>query len=168
MKWAKLNFVARHSDPYVPGYKGHNGVRQNSTWPSLLCGDPHHSRQIRIFFFHVTSVLRYVGSHAAWQCHHKAQTPSFVTRQWLVHAVCSGLFMLSFLVCSRSCLYDHRSCCLFQSVHALGCNVWTSFILSVPVCSRSWLQCTILVHAVCSSLFTLLAAMYDPRSCCLF
>ena len=30
-KWAKLNFVARHYDCYYPGYKGHNGVRQNST-----------------------------------------------------------------------------------------------------------------------------------------
>ena len=33
MKWAKLNFVARHYDPYVR-------VRQNSTWPISLCGDP--------------------------------------------------------------------------------------------------------------------------------
>ena len=23
MKWAKLNFVARHYDPYVQGHKGH-------------------------------------------------------------------------------------------------------------------------------------------------
>ena len=30
-KWAKLNFVARHYDPYVQRHKGHNGVRQNST-----------------------------------------------------------------------------------------------------------------------------------------
>ena len=29
IKWAKLNFVARHYDPYVPGLTGHNGVRQN-------------------------------------------------------------------------------------------------------------------------------------------
>ena len=32
-KWAKLNFVARHCDTYVQGHKGHNGVRQNSSWP---------------------------------------------------------------------------------------------------------------------------------------
>ena len=32
-KWAKLNFVARHYDPHVPGHNGHNGVRENSTWP---------------------------------------------------------------------------------------------------------------------------------------
>ena len=40
-KWAKLNFVARHYDPYVQGHKGHNGVRQTSTWPICLCGDPY-------------------------------------------------------------------------------------------------------------------------------
>ena len=40
-KWAKLNFVARHYDPYVLGHKGHNDVQQNSTWPICLCGDPY-------------------------------------------------------------------------------------------------------------------------------
>ena len=38
-KWAKLNFVARHYDPYVQRHKGHNGVRQNLTWAICLCGD---------------------------------------------------------------------------------------------------------------------------------
>ena len=33
IQWAKLNFVARHYDPHVPGHNGHNGVRENSTWP---------------------------------------------------------------------------------------------------------------------------------------
>ena len=41
IKWAKLNFVARRFDPYVQGHKGHNGVRQNSTWSISLCGDPY-------------------------------------------------------------------------------------------------------------------------------
>ena len=41
MKWAKLNFVARPYDPYVQGHKSHNGVRQISTWPISLCGDPY-------------------------------------------------------------------------------------------------------------------------------
>ena len=41
IKCAKLNFVARHYDPYVQGHKGHNGVRQNSLWLILLCGDPY-------------------------------------------------------------------------------------------------------------------------------
>ena len=40
-KWAKLNFVARHYDPYIYEHKGHNGVRQNSTWLISLCGDPY-------------------------------------------------------------------------------------------------------------------------------
>ena len=40
MKWAKLNFVARLYDSYVPGHKGHNGARKNSTWPISLYGDP--------------------------------------------------------------------------------------------------------------------------------
>ena len=39
-KWAKLNFVARHFDLYYPVHKGHNGVRQNSTWLISICGDP--------------------------------------------------------------------------------------------------------------------------------
>ena len=30
MKWAKLNFVARHHDLYYPGHKGHNGVQQKN------------------------------------------------------------------------------------------------------------------------------------------
>ena len=37
----KLNFVARHYDPCVQGNSGHNGVRQNSTWPISTCGDPY-------------------------------------------------------------------------------------------------------------------------------
>ena len=39
MKWAKLNLVARHYDPYVPEHKGHNCVQKNSTWPISLRGD---------------------------------------------------------------------------------------------------------------------------------
>ena len=40
-KWAKLNFVARHYDPYDPRHKGHYGVRKNSTWPVSICGNPY-------------------------------------------------------------------------------------------------------------------------------
>ena len=40
MKWAKMNFVARHYDAYVLSHQGHNGVRRNSTWPISICGDP--------------------------------------------------------------------------------------------------------------------------------
>ena len=35
----KLDFVARHYDPFVQGNSGHNGVRQNSTWPISTCGN---------------------------------------------------------------------------------------------------------------------------------
>ena len=41
LKRAKLNSVARHYDPYVQGNNGHNGVRQNSTWPISIRGDPY-------------------------------------------------------------------------------------------------------------------------------
>ena len=41
IKWTKLNFVARHYDPFVKGNNGHNGMRQNSTWPISICGDPY-------------------------------------------------------------------------------------------------------------------------------
>ena len=37
----QVEFVTRHYDPYIQGHKGHNGVRQNSTWPISLCGDPY-------------------------------------------------------------------------------------------------------------------------------
>ena len=39
IKWAKLNFVARHYDPYVHGHKVHDGVRRNLTWPICFWDD---------------------------------------------------------------------------------------------------------------------------------
>ena len=52
-KWAKLNFAARHYDPCAQGNKGHNGVRQNSTWPISICGGPYASSKLCWrYFFH--------------------------------------------------------------------------------------------------------------------
>ena len=48
MKWAKMNFVARHYDPYVQGHQGHNGVQQNSSWAISLCGDPYVNSPLQI------------------------------------------------------------------------------------------------------------------------